>query len=602
MFRARQLRVSLLVLAGVFCATVLIPHSRASAQQDDPVLKLIPADSLACLRINDLDGTLMQTDQFLAGVSPVGVTMFAKMGLGRLLGNPMLAGVDTGGSFAVFVSAGPAQGGMPMPSVAGLIPMSDFQQFIGSNPNSAQPDADGLVKLSGQGTPELLTCSLGSYALIGLASDRDAFLALKKKISAKPASLAGLVDSVQAEEAKTMPLWLFCNMQEVNKAFGPLIKMQLQQAKAMMQQVKAQGQMPEGVDPSKFLDMYLAVFDTILKETMSVSVSVKPTSDALLLSKSVKALPGSSLAKMLPASSGKGFNRRLLGYLSDGAALTMTMRMSMPAWMEMNGRMLDWLAVGFGDSISQQDAEKMKAMMADAADAIGESAVFSLIIDEGAKPPMAMEYVLEVKDAAKLNALIDRGHEMFNGIWGGLYKSMGMEIDFTLKRAIAKHRGVSIDSAELSMKMTDKTLPQAAMINSMYSDGLSYRWANTDKLALYAMGSQADVRVKKMIDKALDGGDSDIPVEMKAVMSLLPQAKQASTVTTLNLLRFRGMIKAMAPVPLPDVPSSTKSNIVIASKCDSGRFSVDVAVPKAHVVEIRDVILGIMMQNNSTQQ
>lgn len=602
MLKTRQSRVNLLILAGVFCASGLIPHSRVFAQPDDALLKLIPAESLICLRINDLDGALMQTDQFLAGVSPVGVTMFARMGLGSLLGNPMLAGVDTSGSFAVFVTAGPAEGGMPMPSVAGLIPIKDFQQFISSNPNNGQPDGDGLAKLSGEGTPELLVCSLGKHALIGLSDHRDAFLALKQKISARPASLADIVDKTQAEQAQGVPLWLFCNMQAVNRAFGPLIRMQLQQVKGMMQQMKAQGQVQAGPDPGKIMDTYLAFFETLLKETMSVSVSVKPTPDALLLSKSVKVLPGSSLAKLLPAASGKRFNRQLLGYLADGAALSVAMRMSMPAWTEVNTQMLDWLAAGFDDSMSEQETGRMKAMMADAADAIGESGVFSLVIDEEVKPPMQMQYVFEVKDAAKLNALIDRAHEMFNSMWGGFYKSMGMEVDFKLKRASAEYRGVSIDSATLSMQMSDKSAPQAVIMSSMYGDGFSYRWAITDKLALFAIGSQADVQVKKMIDKALDGGDTDIPKEMRAAMSLLPQAKEANVVMTLNLLRFWAMAKAMAPVPLPDIPVKSKTNIVIATKSDSGRFSVDVAVPKAHVVEIRDLVLGVMMQNNSAQQ
>jgi len=603
MLTTQQARVNRLFLLGVFCASVILFCSGAIAQQNDPVLSLIPAETLVCLRVNNLDGALMQTDQFLAGVSPIGVSMFAKMGLGSLLGNPMLTGVDTSGSFVAFVTPGSEQESMPMPSVAGLLPVTDFQQFVGTQSNGAQTDADGLCTLSGQDTPKLLACSVGKYALIGLADNRDGFLATKKKISANSASLAGLVDSAQAEQAKTMPLWLFCNIHEVNKTFGPLIQMQLQRVKAMMQQqTQTQGQMPGGADPGKFLDMYVAFFDMMLKETASVTVSVKPTSDAILLSKSIKAKPGTGLAKMLPAASGKGFNQGLLGYLLDGAAMNMAMRTSMPAWFEMNAKMLDWLAVGFGDSISQQDTEKMKAMMADAADAIGDSGVFSLVVDQEARPPMRMQYVLEVEDAGRLNALIEQSTEMFNSIWGDFYKSMGMEVDFKLQRAVAKHRGVSIDSATLSFQMTDKNAPEAAIVNSMYGDGFEYRWAITDKLALWAIGSNADVQVKKMIDRALGNDSVAVPGEMKAAMALLPQAERANTVMTLNVLRFWGMVKAMAPVPLPDIPVNTKSSIVIGTKPDKGRFSVDVVVPKAHAIEIRDVVLSVMMQSQGVQQ
>lgn len=597
MFKTWQSRADLLVLFGIFFTATLIPISAVAEQPTDSVLSLVPADSLVCLRINDLDGALLQTDQFLAGVSPVPVSMFAKMGLGSLLGNPALAGVDTNGSFAVFVTAGSAPGAGPAPSVAGLIPVKDFQQFISGSPQGTQPDGDGLALLSGQGTPALLACSLGKYALIGLATNRAGFVALKQELSAKPASLARLLDSDQAEQAQRMPLWLFCNIQEVNRAFGPMIHMQFQQVKAVMQQMTAQGQVSTGPDPAKFMDMYLAFFDTLLKETASVTVSLKPSPDAVLLSKTIKAKPGSDLAKMLPAMSGEGFDRALLGYLPNDAAVNMAMCMSMPVWFEMNAKMLDWFGSALGDSISKQDSERMKAMMADAADAIGQSGVFSLVIDQGAKPPMQMRYVLEVKDAAKLNALIDQSTDMFDSIWGSFYKSMGMEVSFDLKRATAEHRDVAIDSASLSMQMSDKDAPQAAMINSMYGDGFQYRWAITEKLVLSAIGSQADDQVRQMIDTTLAQDEPTVPEEMKAALALLPQAKQANMVMTLNLIRLWGMVKAMAPLPLPDVPVKTSSNIAISTRSDSGRFSVDVAVPKAHVMEIRDVVLAIIAQN-----
>ena len=47
-----------------------------------------------------------QTDQFLAGVSPMpmGVSMLVRMQLAQLLGNPQLAGLSTNGNFAAFGS------------------------------------------------------------------------------------------------------------------------------------------------------------------------------------------------------------------------------------------------------------------------------------------------------------------------------------------------------------------------------------------------------------------------------------------------------------------------------------------------------------------
>ena len=67
----------------------LIVSLAASSWVDaaNAVLEKTPAQSLVCVKLNNLNGTLMQTDQLLAGVSPVGVSLFARMGLGQVLGS-----------------------------------------------------------------------------------------------------------------------------------------------------------------------------------------------------------------------------------------------------------------------------------------------------------------------------------------------------------------------------------------------------------------------------------------------------------------------------------------------------------------------------------
>ncbi|MHC4535756.1 MAG: hypothetical protein ACYS6K_17540, partial [Planctomycetota bacterium] len=38
---------------------------------DDPLLKILPAESLFCIRVNHFEYTLNQIDQYLTGVSPM---------------------------------------------------------------------------------------------------------------------------------------------------------------------------------------------------------------------------------------------------------------------------------------------------------------------------------------------------------------------------------------------------------------------------------------------------------------------------------------------------------------------------------------------------
>ena len=153
----------------------------------DAVLDTVPGNSLVCLRLNNINGTLMKTDQFLAGVSPMGVSMFARMGLIKVLGSPMLTGVDMDGDFSVFVTslatAGGQAGPMPPIAVAGLIPVTDYAQFCAGTTNIGDADADGISQLTVEGMPGLLVGSIGKFALVGPAQDRQAFLSLKKAMS-----------------------------------------------------------------------------------------------------------------------------------------------------------------------------------------------------------------------------------------------------------------------------------------------------------------------------------------------------------------------------------------------------------------------------------
>lgn len=83
--------------------TMLLLVNAAALGADNELLKIVPADSLFYLQVNNFDYTLSQTDQFLSGTLPIpmGVQMSLRMGLAHILGNPSLEGVNTSGSFAV---------------------------------------------------------------------------------------------------------------------------------------------------------------------------------------------------------------------------------------------------------------------------------------------------------------------------------------------------------------------------------------------------------------------------------------------------------------------------------------------------------------------
>ena len=72
------LKQSTKIIAGLLL--ILKVTAPLSAQNDasDQLLKMVPSDSLFCVIINNFDYSMNQTDQFLAGVSPMYEPIFIR--------------------------------------------------------------------------------------------------------------------------------------------------------------------------------------------------------------------------------------------------------------------------------------------------------------------------------------------------------------------------------------------------------------------------------------------------------------------------------------------------------------------------------------------
>jgi len=150
MFNSKCLRNAAAV--GLFVLLILATGLQAQSSAkptDDQLLKMIPAKSLFCIRVNHFEHTLSQIDQFLAGASPMpmGISMLARMQLAKVLGSPQLNGVNMNGSLAIFGAILPSEPTQTNPIskvfIGGLVPVTDYRQLISGNPNCGQPDEKG---------------------------------------------------------------------------------------------------------------------------------------------------------------------------------------------------------------------------------------------------------------------------------------------------------------------------------------------------------------------------------------------------------------------------------------------------------------------------
>ncbi|MGB2808029.1 MAG: hypothetical protein WBC22_09820, partial [Sedimentisphaerales bacterium] len=493
----------LLVLLG-FASGVQAEISPRST--GDELLQILPAESLFCVQVNNLDQTLSTIDQFLAGILPQSseVSKLVRMQFAKILGSPELNGVNMGGSFAIFGPILTADMSDP-DNIAILVPVTDYNQFINGNPNVGQPDEKGVSKIISDGVHPLLVTQVKGYALISPQGNDNELIATAKSISeGKTAGLGSVLDAAEVQQAMK-PLWVYGNIQQVSKAFGPLLFGQLEQMKKMMQSMESskQGSMGPTV---KIIEMYIAIFETLMEETKSLSITVRPRPNACNLTVSVSAVPGTEMANMFAADTSIVKENRLLGYLEDGAMMNFAGKMNTPFWRQLNLKSIDLLTAIAGESMTAEDITKMKTLTADMISALGGPTAVSFSIDANSKPPFALKYVLEVKDADKFNKVIEEAMEMMNA--GGIadfYKSLGIEMGFTIKRGIGSYKGVSIDSAKLVMKSTDPNLPQGQMIDAMYGDGFEYRWAIVDGLWVCTIGGDVDSAIRKLIDEVKAG-------------------------------------------------------------------------------------------------
>ena len=603
MAKSKCSKITVAAALLVLFIAITLQAQTATKPAADELLRIVPAESLFCVRINNFDYTLSRIDQFIAGVSPIpmGTSMLVRMQLAQLFGSPQLQGINMGGTFAIFGTLAPGEPIQPNQLLSILVPVTDYKQFVSGNPNVGQPDEKGVSKIIGVGG---LVTQAGNFALIKPPGSDDKLVKLAKSIKeGRTAGLATALDAAEAKQAIQQPIWAYGNIQQVSKTLGPLLLGTLQQTKMMMGAMQST---PTGQSPDKMINCSIKLLEILMKETKSLTIALNPKPDVLNITKIITAIPGTDMANIFVGDTSATKENKLLGYLQDGAMMNIAARINAPRCKKCCDKAFDLFAPIFGKTIGPDNIAKMKALSADAIDAVGGSMAFSVAIDSKHKPPFAYKSVLEVSNADKFNKVIQESMQLWNEqTITDLYKSMGMEASCTIKRVADSYKGVSIDSAKLVMKPTDTNSPQGQMLAAMYGGGLEYRWAIVDGLCVCAIGGDVDPAIRGLIDQVKAGGTKQIGSETKAALALMTQASKADVMGTFNYVRvlkmLPAMMGAMMPVPMPEIDFPTKSNIAFAANVGNGKLTFDIAIPKQHLAEIMAAV-QMMMQHQMKMQ
>ena len=594
----RQKRTVLLWMLGLVFLGAGV-SSAAQPAAGDP-LQFVPAESLFCIKINNLNATLGQVDQFLTGISPFGLSMLVQSQFAQVLGSPEPNAVNMSGSFAVF---GPLPGGdSPNPGRVGiLVPVSDYQKFAKSNPNVTPPDAQGISSIGPEGQQMLAAANVGGYALVTAAANRQALVEVKTWIPQGATSLAQRLGAEEAKRAQGSPVWVYANIQTVQKMFGPMIQAGIQKVQEGFKQMQGQPMMGQAGAMAETLPTLL---NRLLQETQSVSLSLNPQPNALHAGFAMNTVAGTEMAKFFtgtPAAPDKTFLR----YLDNGAAMNIVTAIDPASLNRLNNFYFDLMAKMAGKDPSSEEVLKLKKLATDATNSLGGSLAASLTINAKSKPPFELKYVAAIKDPQTFYRVLEEWPKVLNsGLIADLNKESGIKFGFELKRKAETYKDVPIDTIKITMEPTDPNSQASQTITAMYGQGMNAQLAIVNNLLVYGIAQDPAPIVRKLIDQVKAGNAAQAaPSEVQSAMQMIPGAEKSECFMTLNLLRMMQMATAMMPLPAAQQPVKSQSSLAFAGSANNGRLSVEIGIPKQHLIEIMSfgMQMGIQKQQQQPQ-
>jgi hypothetical protein len=584
----------------------------------DKLLQMLSAESVFVVRANRLEDSTNKMDQFLTGTSLLPTTLSTRIHneLTSLLGDPNLKTIKMGGDFAVFgvaVNEKISDQNSSDMFIGFLVPVTYYKKFLSENPNVGKPDNKEVSKIQRQDKPELLVTRVGKYALITSSSDTAKLIEITKLMSESESKgkggLVGILSETQIKQACNEPFWAYANV----KLAGPIVSSQMEKSKKILREMEQKGQSPMPSTQQQ-LDAQMAFLNTLMEETKSITVVLRPEPKTLNITATITAVPDTNVAKMLTAGSQPRENK-LLGYMEDDAMMNLACSIDGQLWEKLGTKFLEPMTSMTGQAMGPKDANSINAMTTELIGSIGQALVMSVKIDSQSKSPFSGKYVFEVNDVNSFNKAADKMVETANSpAIVDMYKKMGMKINLTMKRGSDNYQGITINSAKLTMISTEPNSMQGKMMGAMYGDGFNYKWAVVDRLCVCALGKNADTDLRQLIDTVKQGGPKQAASQVKAALGQLADLKSANFSGTCNLVREMQAIFAIMrqakispdvntpAMSIPDVniPIST-CGAAFAGKLDNGQVILDVAISKEHLGEISGLIRAMKSKQKPTE-
>lgn len=555
-----------------------------TAAGQDKALKVLPDNSLLCLKLNGLEPTLNKLDSFLLGVSPFLPGMMVKGQLMALLGNPTFAGLDQQGSIVLFVVPATDPSG-PIPVMPGLlVPVTDYKVFI-SGSQACQDMGDGTAMMSVEDLPPLQIVQAGDFALMAPAGIVD-IAALKQQLRFQGGrSLGQALSKAAGQEASGHSLWVYANLQQVNSMFGPMIQMGAMAAKQELQGMAGEPGMAQVLS---MMDAMLSLLDQLGTATLSLNIK----STALNLTGSFSGVSGSPLAQALDMSVSGRCLDQMMGQMDPSHMISMAGAFD----AEKLARLMQlWM----GDMIDPGFWEKYKAV-----GSVCAVQHFDVGKDTNGNPCMVMTNLSQLENPQPVMDLFANPEAVMEAF--GLKEMMadsglGVSVESSKPQKLFTHQGVDVQAVTQKITFDDANDPDLQMAATMVSEETSLLWAVMGKTLVSAVGPGCDDQIKGLIDKAKKGLTGSASAELKTLLGYLGESKDVDIVATYNYAKIISLVAATMPIPVPQMEIPIKTPLVLAAKSRKGTIFGELAVPKPHLQEVMQFVQMMMMQQMQSQ-
>jgi len=595
--KRRIMACVLFILAFAFCGPAI-----AEEPAGDALLEMLPADCLVCVRINNLQGSIGQLDQYLAGASPVPVSlsMMATMQMAGVFGDPMLTGVNMQGTFAMAVHKLPGEESKELFAVF-LVPLTDDQAFMKEN-KFLTPDPSGVFILAAPDSPlgELAVLPMAGqkYIAISQATSRDELLSFGKLIKDKKSSLAGKLDTETLKKAAAEPVWAYGDIAGLSQLYNEEIEEGLTEATESMAELS---DTPFG----KFqphLKAILKFAKKAMAEADRLTVSVRPSAQLTSAEIEFKAKAGSEIAQMLVRDPMISDGVTLAGWLDEPAGAHVLGKFHKNCMRKLYYMYIDTLATVPEANLKPEDVDKVKSLISRGMRLMGDDVAYSFSYIAG-KPPFELAEVVAVKDGAAFRKLFEESQtlpEVFT--WGKMQYKPGIET----------YKNIPIDTLSLEMPWPDMPGQDPNLMAQTMGKSLEYYSAcGTDKLFISA-GPKAMEKLKAMIDRS-DKPAGQATGDIATVLKTLGAGDKADMVVAVNIIRLvKGMssmtnqMTAQFGQTMPDfwkdVDATTTSCLAMSSYLGDGSARLKFAMPKEHLAEVAKNFMQIQQKQMAYYQ